>query len=138
MRFSYSDGVRSVLLLFLVAAASACPWDDVSVVDEGQLCFTEEVGEIRVRVTAPDCLSANCSRDRGGSCSATVEGTRIELTSEIHWEEHRARGLCTKDCGDASVECTIGALDDGSYTVVLGDDEVERRLAVPVDESCPF
>lgn len=127
--------------MFLVLGAAACggPWDDVSFVDEGELCFTAEAGEVHVQVSAPDCLSSCCSRRVGGSCSATVEGRRIEVTSEIHWEQHpggRITHPCTSDCGDATVECAIGALADGSYTVVLGDEATP--LVVPVEPSCPL
>lgn len=110
-------------------------WVPVSYVDEGDLCFEDQGGDVVVRVTAPDCLSSSCSRDLGGSCEGTVVGDVVTLTSEVHWEQNQGPEVaCTDDCGAPAVSCALPALADGTYSVALGTETVE--LVVPVTTSC--
>lgn len=123
------------LVALLLMPSCVGPWDTVAFEDEGELCFAERGGGVSIEVTAPGCLSSSCSRDVAAECSATLEGTRIEVTSSISWEE-KQRGTCTLDCGIAMASCGLDALPAGTYTVVHGEDEVE--LTVPVVASCPL
>lgn len=121
----------------IVSVALACGgnWDTVSYTDEGDLCFEQKGGSVTVVVAAPDCLSSSCSRDLDGSCTVSVEGKTILLTAEISWEnKHGPLARCTEDCGTPSIDCDLGALAGGDYTVEYGEDEVP--LAVPVDSLC--
>jgi hypothetical protein len=120
----------------LLLAACGGPWSEVSFVDEGELCISQEGDGIRIVVDAPECLSSSCSRNPHGTCDATVHGDRITVTSEISWEEHHGRlAECTHDCGRATAECTIDELMPGAYTVVLGD--AQQQIVLPVMEGCP-
>ena len=121
----------------LCCSALGCSgrWETTTFTDEGDLCFEQRGASVAVTVTAPDCLSSSCSRNVEGSCSATVDGTTIQLTSEIRWEDDEGKfAQCTDDCGSASAECDLGELPDGIYTVVHGEDEVQ--LVVPAEDAC--
>jgi hypothetical protein len=133
---------RSVLVhLFVASLLGGCGggWELVTRVDEGMLCVEQTEQNLTITVIALDCLSSSCTRDVGGDCSATVDGSTIAVTSEIHWEETegRLRGGCTSDCGSAQVTCQIPAPPEGTYTLVHG--EAEMPLDVPVEDVCtPF
>jgi hypothetical protein len=129
---------RRIKVLAVIGLTFACGrWETITFVDEGELCFEQRGSEVIVQVTAPDCLASGCSRDVEGSCSAALEGTTIQLTSEIVWEEDESKfAQCKSDCRHAVVECSAGVLAPGSYTVVHGEDEVP--LVVPADGTCPF
>jgi len=113
-------------------------WEEVSYVDEGAVCLEADGADVRVTVTAPDCLSSSCSRDLGGQCEATVDGSTITVTSTITWEQAVAGPnlACTDDCGLPQVSCTIpGGLDDGEYTVEIGG---ESTTVDYPDDACEF
>ena len=117
------------------SGAAVDDWQPVSYVDEGELCFENQGVDVVVQVTAPDCLSSSCSRNLAGTCEGTLSGDTITLTSDIHWEDNVGEGVaCTDDCGAPTVSCTLPALADGTYVVVLGG--VETELVVPVVGSC--
>lgn len=122
----------------LLLAACGGPWDEVSFVDEGDLCFSTQGSGIAIEVRAPECMSSSCSRDPHATCEATVQGERITITSEIHWEEkHGGLKGCTLDCGIAAADCTLDDVAPGTYTVVHGEEEIE--LVVPLaQEGCPL
>jgi hypothetical protein len=111
-------------------------WQLQSWVDAGVLCFEVDGTGVTVRVDPQECLSSSCSRAFQGSCSATVKGTAITVTSDISWEQNVAEGAtCTDDCGSTAVECTLPALADGTYTVTFGTQQSE--LVVPITADCP-
>jgi hypothetical protein len=129
--------IRTGFAAFLLAFACGGPWHTISFHDEGDLCFEQQGAAVAVVVSARECLSASCSRDVGGECSASLDGTTITITSEIFWEQNESPvASCTEDCGDASVTCSIADLPAGTYTVVHGEDE--QPLVVPTDGSCPI
>ena len=134
--------MRTLPWLMVLAACSglggaADDWQPVSYVDSGEVCFTAgQDGDVVVTVTVDGCLSSSCSRAFGGSCTATVSGTTITLTSDIHWEQNVGVGAtCTDDCGTPTVSCTIAGLADGTYDIVHGPQTVP--LVVPVVDTCP-
>ena len=52
----------------------------------------------------------------------TIDGKTIRLTSEISWEnKHGPLAKCKGDCGTPSIECDLGALAGGDYTVEYGE-----------------
>lgn len=128
--------MRLVLLVVFSVVAACGRWGDVSFADEGEVCFSQTLAAVSVEVSAPDCLSSSCTRNVEASCSAAVEGTRIEITSDFSWEE-KDRGTCTLDCGSATAACSVGPLADGTYTVVHGEEEFQ--LVVPLEmQGCPL
>lgn len=133
---------RTHVAVLALACSAACggPWDPVSFVDDGELCFESQSDQVALVVTADSCLSSTCTRDLEGHCSATIQGKRIEVSSEIHWEEHPGNIVhaCSEDCLEATATCTIGTLEPGRYTVFLGEDEQPDELVVPVEGSCLF
>lgn len=118
----------SVVLSFLLGCELfVTQWEEVVYTDEGAVCLEADGSDVVVTVTAPDCLSSSCSRNLGGSCEATVDGSTITVTSEITWEEAVAGPnlACTDDCGAPQVTCTIpGGLAAGPYTIEIGEDRV--------------
>jgi hypothetical protein len=123
------------VLLLAVACTGAEDWQPVTYTDEGDVCFEADGADLSIHVTAPDCMSGSCSREFGGSCTATRAGATITLTSDIHWEENVAPGaMCTADCGIPTVHCTLADLPAGDYTVKLGATEVS--LSFPDPEPC--
>jgi hypothetical protein len=130
---------RSILArLLVVSLLGGCGggWEIVTRVDEGILCVGQTEQSLTITVIEPDCLSSSCSRDRGGDCSATVDGSTIRVTSEIHWEENEGPlRKCTKDCLSVEVTCQIPAPPEGTYTLVHGEEETS--LDVPVEDVCP-
>jgi hypothetical protein len=129
-------GCNRFVVLVVIGMTFACGrWETVTFVDEGDLCFEQRGPSVAVSVTAPDCLSSSCSRDLDGSCTSQLDGTTIVLTSEISWEDDEAKfAQCTSDCGAPTIECDLGELPDGTYTVVHGEEQVS--LVVPVTEAC--
>jgi len=123
-------------LMGIVALASACsPWETVTFVDEGTVCFGVEPSRLTVR--APDCLSSSCSRNVRGECTARLDGTALTVTSEISWEDNRGPlASCTEDCGSAEVQCDYPTLADGTYTVHFGGEQLP--LEMPEDAGACF
>lgn len=112
-------------------------WQPVSYVDEGEVCFTQGDPDVNVTVTVQDCMSSSCSRAFAGSCTVTVDGTDITVTSDLHWEDNVAdNASCTDDCGIPSATCTLPALADGTYQVTIGG--TTTTLVVPITEPCPY
>jgi hypothetical protein len=129
--------MRAGLTLMLLALGCGGPWETVSYVDEGILCAEVRNGRLGVTVSAPECLSSNCSRDVEASCTATLDGATIEVRSEISWEDkHGPFARCNEDCGDATATCDAGLIADGNYTVVLGDARIPLTIPVPDEGSC--
>jgi hypothetical protein len=128
---------RRSIAVFALAFACGGPWHTISFHDDGDLCFEQQGPTVLVAVTARECLSSSCSRAVGGECSATIDGTTITISSDISWEQKDGPlAACTEDCGDATVDCVVGDLADGTYDVVHGDDET--TLVVPVEGVCPL
>lgn len=120
--------------------ACGARWGTIEFVDEGDVCMGDMDGAIVATISAPDCLSSSCTRNVHGSCEATVDGMRIELTSDISWEETSNRPLkgCNLDCGIATATCTVGELQPGTYTVVLGEQETEVQVPLGEDSCAPL
>jgi len=93
-------------------------WVEVSYVDEGQVCHDAVDGVLTLTVAVQECLSSSCSRDLVTSCEATLDGTTLTLTSDIHWEDNMADGAtCTDDCGLPAATCELENVPDGTYTL---------------------
>lgn len=129
-------GRLQIAMASWLAGGCADPWAGVAFTDEGALCFTQHIAAVTVRVSAPECSPSSCTRNIESMCSVDVQGDRIEITSEFSWEEPTRVHSCTLDCRTPFAECSVGALADGTYTVVHGDEQSE--LVVPVGmETCP-
>lgn len=79
-----------------------------------------------VTVVAPTCLSSSCSHDAQASCTATVNGNQIEITSRASYVEQG--NLCSADCRALEARCSTGPLPAGTYEVRHG----QERLTVTV------
>ena len=115
----------------------AVTWGEVIYVDEGDACFgdVDTDTESTINIVVNDCMSSSCTENFQGSCTATVEGTEITLTSDIHWDEVTGGNIgCTGDCGIPTASCTLEGLADGTYTVTYGSQSL--TLTVPNVEDC--
>lgn len=129
---------------FLIATTlllAGCPvepeveWVEETQSNEGTACLTGEAdGAGTITVNADVCLSSSCSRAAEGSCTATVDGTTITVTSEFSWEEATGDVACTDDCGSLSTTCTTDALPAGDYTVVHGSSS--ETISIPNSDPC--
>jgi hypothetical protein len=126
------------LLLSLFACDVVEGWKPVSMVDEGASCLEAATadGTGTITVDAEVCLSSSCDREATGSCTATLDGTTITVTSEFAWEEATGPVACTDDCGMLATTCDVGPLPAGTYTIVHGAESV--TVEVPTTEACGF
>jgi hypothetical protein len=104
---------RALVFAALVVVGGACNLSDVVLIDQGRACL----GEQTVSVSA--CISA-CAEDVRARCSVQVAGDRIEIHSEISYQD--SSDACIALCGQAEATCAMPALTRGSYAVVHGDD----------------
>jgi hypothetical protein len=112
-------------------------WQPVSYQDQGTVCVEDQGAGATVSVTVDDCMSSSCSRAFEGSCTATVDGATVTVTSDLHWEQNLGEGVaCTDDCGIPTTSCEIADLPDGTYTVVLGG--VETEVTLPATTPCGY
>jgi hypothetical protein len=101
---------------FLLVGAMSCGNDDLrrrTYVDVGRLCLLQaaDSGPMTVLVIFDDvCLSCAVAE---GSCSATVEGTRVEMKTSL--ELTYIEGECQSDCGWASATCELELPAAGNY-----------------------
>ncbi|RAL23962.1 hypothetical protein DL240_07380 [Lujinxingia litoralis] len=123
-------------LLSLPLMAAACGNDDASPEDvryenQGQVCLhlaedaqnTSAIEIPSISVTIPICLSSSCSLNPEASCTASVEGTTITLSSEASFLDYSVTDrACTEDCGQLQARCAIPALEAGEYTVIHGEE----------------
>jgi len=127
-----------------LTAAGCSSWNPVSVENGGDLCVgadgfmldpNEDVQLQSDTATtwswkADTCLSSSCSRNVVPSCTVTVAGSAVTVTSSATWEE--LRGLyvaCTLDCVFVTATCAFPALPAGTYTLKHG--ARETPLTVP-------
>ena len=82
-----------------------------------------------VEVYQGGCMSSSCDRNEVASCTATLDGTTITVTSSFSWETATSGVDCTDDCGFLIAECDLAsALDDGVYTLVHGSETTTISL----------
>jgi hypothetical protein len=121
--------MRRSLLVF-VGLVAGCDgirfWNAGGAEDEGIVCVVGEGGGVAaVYVFSDDCLSSECTRAQTGACVATLDGDRILVESTFSWESKSGIPMaCTDDCGDLTASCSVGPLEEGSYTLLHGGDEL--------------
>lgn len=125
-----------MLVLVLSLACGGEKWVPMEVVDRGAACLiaTEADALGTVTVDSGECMSSSCDRDEQGSCTATLDGDTITVTSTFSWETATGKVACTDDCGLLSAECTVGPLAAGTYTLVHGSDQ--QTVTVPTEDDC--
>lgn len=112
--------------LAVASALSACG-TVTSFEDEGELCFrSTPAGQVEVKVRFPTCLSSSCSREPETSCSISVEGRQLTVSSRGSVECEG--GTCTDDCGELAARCVSEPLADGAYQLRHGAASAEVTL----------
>jgi len=141
--------MRHLVPLVLLAAGTliACDgvqadrnWEDQSLTDSGTVCVEGDAdANATITVWADTCLSSSCSRDAEGSCTASLDGSTITVTSTFTWQQNVSpRAACTDDCGSIEATCEVGPLPAGTYTLVHGDDSEEITIPAEGDNCSPF
>lgn len=131
-------------LLLACGAKSAPPLHEFR--DEGQLCLlpssqadpstlldkkTFVAGEpIVITVTTQECFSSSCSEDQQASCAVQlVDATTLRVTSQGSFRDTTSQHeVCTSDCGYLTARCSTPALAAGSYTVLLGTEQMSITI----------
>ena len=108
-------------------------WRGYTVTDRGDvtLCANTADANGTVHVSYQYlCLSSSCSRNRVGSCEASLDGVTISVTSQFSYEENVGENVpCTEDCANIQVDCgEVGPLPAGAYIVVHGGSSREVQL----------
>jgi len=105
--------------------------------DEGSICIRSAAdGKIEVTVVFPTCLSSSCDRALGTTCSATLSGTTLVISSKGESESTGARE-CTADCGALVAKCGSSiAVPPGDYTLEHGDSSA--AIVLPQSEVALF
>lgn len=111
-------------------------WEQQERSNEGVACLEAPIADAQgtVYVVVTECLSSSCDRDEQGSCSASLDGDTITVTSGFTWETALSGVACNDDCNYPQADCTIGPLAAGTYTLVHGDQQ--ESFTVPTTEDC--
>lgn len=80
------------------------------------------------------CLSSSCSDVRTTTCTATLVGDEIRVTSHGVVEEDVSARECTADCGIMAARCFIEIETAGEYTIVHGEET--RAVTIPGQPQC--
>ena len=120
MWLSSWHSLRASASLAAACALSACGTASVSSYEnEGELCFrSTPAGQLEVKVRFDTCLSSSCSREIETSCSISVAGGQIDVSSRGS-VEHKG-GTCTDDCGELAARCLSEPLAAGVYQLRHG------------------
>lgn len=105
--------------------------------DEGQACLlssndphdgaTVTPDEAKITVYLDDCLRCG-EEEKDSSCTATVQGDEIYVTSSITTLRKGGNG-CGDICRTLSVDCELSEpLSEGTYTIFYGDHEYTATL----------
>ena len=112
----------------------ACdPGPDHEVLDAGQVCLTsaEADAPLTVTVTLDDCISA-CVDNEIETCSITVEGNTLRLTSAFSYDDADENEACIAICNAQQATCSSEALVPGDY--VLEHGEQSHPIAIPTTD----
>lgn len=125
------------MLLFALACAPTDPATEThTTTNEGSVCLEAPVVDTDGVITVDPglCLSSSCDTLVSGTCTATLDGTTITVSSEFVVESLSGEVTCTTDCGMPTATCTVGPLPAGTYTVVHG--ESSETVDVPTTDTC--
>jgi hypothetical protein len=128
MWFGSWHSLRASASLAAACALSACGTASVSRYEnEGELCFrSTPADQLEVKVRFDTCLSSSCSREIETSCSISVAGGQISVSSRGSVE--RKGGTCTDDCGELAARCLSEPLAAGVYQLRHGAASSEVTL----------
>ncbi len=98
---------RHVLGAMLLLTFTACGLTEVETNDisnKGTACIQDGTA----RVDFNQCLSSSCDTLINASCTGTVDGTTLTITSSGSIESQRnPNSGCTTDCGFVVADCTV-------------------------------
>lgn len=141
--------LASALTLAVVACSTEDSAPDVEGDDVGQVCayaldpgssdpFGEQpftAGEpVHFTVTFEECASS-CIENLETECTVTVDGERLVVKSSYSYDAPSGDGVCTADCNVIQATCTVGPLEDGTYTVEHGEETMP--LVIPETTGSP-
>ena len=90
-------------------------------------------GETRVEVVFDYCASSTCTTLTEAACTATRDGDEITVTSHAEIRRETGEAGCSDDCGILSAMCDLGAIEEGTYTILHGAQTT--TVDVPVEET---
>ena len=88
-----------------------------------------DAGAASIRVYVNTCLSSSCDTVKSKSCEATLEGDTVSVTSRVTIASEQ--GACTDDCGGVQVDCEVGMVEAGDFTLTHGGEST--AITVPDD-----
>jgi hypothetical protein len=99
--------------------------------DEGSVCLSPRgVGGSHVQVLINECESS-CA-DISASCSASLVGDTIVISSQAVATDDPDQPVCRADCQPVSTACTLPDLPDGDYAMRYGARLTSVTLPVPI------
>lgn len=101
--------MRTAVVVVLLGMSCEPPVDRNTFTNDGEVCIDAAAGEAVVHVNT--CLSSSCDTLVSSSCSVTLEGTTLTVTSEAVVDSQG--DVCTDDCGFVLIRCD---LPDGDLT----------------------
>jgi hypothetical protein len=84
---------------------------------------------LRVEFETGECLSSSCTGVELLSCTVSVGAGTILVEAKTSWKSDESYRGCTQDCEVLTTTCDVGPLDEGTWTMVLGDESI--TFAVP-------
>lgn len=123
----------SSTLLMLCVSLSACADSDQPTVEtylnDGRMCLlSNERGEATINITFDPCLS--CNQVPTASCSATLTGDEIAVSTILEVETRDTPRQCPDNCTFASATCSLIVAPPGDY-LILHDDK-SATVTLPV------
>ena len=102
--------------------------------DVGAVCARGDANTLDIEL-AHTCVSSS-QFDRDYSCGVTLDGDEIVVESVFTYSTKG--NSTTLDCGTITTECSIDVPDDGTYTVIHGEEAldieiVDGAVVLPVD-----
>ena len=126
------------MTLFLLACTAGSPpgIETITTTNTGSVCLEAPVadGDGQITVDPNLCLSSSCDTLISATCTATLDGSTITVTSEFVVESQTGDVSCTDDCGLPMATCTVGPLASGTYTITHGD--VIAEVTIPTTDTC--
>jgi hypothetical protein len=101
----------------LLALATGCT--EILLLDNtGTACVDEANAEVFVDFQT--CMSSSCNTVLSRSCTATVDGDTLVVTSAAEVESQTGPGNCTLDCMTVSVACDLPEGWEATTTLSYG------------------
>ncbi|NVB37796.1 hypothetical protein G6O69_08120 [Pseudenhygromyxa sp. WMMC2535] len=115
--------------LFSAAVVFGCASDPehFEFEDIGEACVVAKDESHTIEAVVDGCASP-CAENMEVGCEVSVEGEVIEISTWLRYDLDQQQD-CIESCLIVEASCEVPALEDGVYTVRMGDAEAE--LAVP-------